>query len=98
MFGSFDGRRLRLTIDEAGARQARFLVTQAEAVVDIVRRATGQAVTVTIEPPREESAAPDVATTPSTDAVRQHPVVRKAEEIFDAVVTDVRDRPRETSE
>jgi DNA polymerase-3 subunit gamma/tau len=87
----FDGQTLRLTVSEAAADRARYLSTQTEGVAALVKRLTGRHVRVKINPPRNQPAAAAANRQADFDEIRQLPVVREATEIFDAVVTDVRD-------
>ncbi|MHC5023432.1 MAG: DNA polymerase III subunit gamma/tau [Planctomycetota bacterium] len=94
VFQSFEGGTLRLAVGETGADLARFLASQTENLVDLVRRATGQTVRI------ELSALPGAMPRPSASdddlqAARQLPRVREAMELFDAVIVDV--QPEEPS-
>jgi hypothetical protein len=89
-FRSFDGRTLRLAIAEAGSDSARFLATQTAPVTELVRRATGRNVRVHIDPP-SAAAAPRRADSRMIEEAMRMPLVRKAMDLFGAVITDVRE-------
>ncbi|MDY7107760.1 MAG: DNA polymerase III subunit gamma/tau [Planctomycetota bacterium] len=89
-FRSFDGRTLRLAVDESGSDSARFLATQAAPVAELVRRATGRRVKVHIDGPRP-AAAPRRADSHAIEDAMRMPLVKKAMDLFGAVVTDVRE-------
>ena len=95
LFQSFDGRTLQLTVDEAAADSARYLSTQSETVSELIRRVTGRKVRVRIDAPARRSINSIRASRTLIKEATQLPVVRKAMEIFDAVVIDVEDAPAE---
>jgi DNA polymerase-3 subunit gamma/tau len=92
VFESFDGRRLRLAVDTADAGLGRWLATQTEPLAEMVRRATSRAVVVEIDTSAAEDAGPQAARARIEEAQRS-PLVRRAMEIFDADVVDVKDSP-----
>ena len=88
-FRSFDGRTLHLAVDEAGSQSARFLTTQTTPLAELVKRATGRTVRVQIDAP--PAPAPPRAASQRLEEAMRLPLVQKAMDIFDAVVTDVRE-------
>jgi DNA polymerase-3 subunit gamma/tau len=91
-FSSFDGRTLRLAVAESAARSARFLATQTDSLAELVRRATGRTVQIALESPESTTKTP-AASTAEVDDVSRLPLVRKAMDVFDAVVTGVEPDP-----
>ncbi len=90
---SFDGRTLRLSVSEAGAAVAGWLGTQADALVDLVNRATGRRVLVEIDTTKAKAAAAARDGGRQREAAGRLPAVRQAMEIFDAEIVEVRDHP-----
>jgi DNA polymerase-3 subunit gamma/tau len=86
---AFDGRTLELRVAERATQSARFLATQAESLADFVQRVTGRRVRVRIETPAPS--APPRTSAAAQEAARRLPLVQRAAEIFDAVITDLRD-------
>ena len=84
-----------LLTDEAAADSARYLSTQSETVSELIRRVTGRKVRVRIDAPARRSINSIRASRTLIKEATQLPVVRKAMEIFDAVVIDVEDAPAE---
>jgi DNA polymerase-3 subunit gamma/tau len=94
-FEAYDGRRLRLSIGPEGAAVSRWLQAQSDGIADLVHRVAGRRVTLELdvsacEAPERAADAADLA------EVERDPAVRRAMELFDAVVVDV--ETSETSE
>lgn len=89
VFESFDGRTVRLSLDERGASRARFLTSQVDQLIDLVRTATGRSVRIELDTGVNAAAAS--SDTNAAPEVRSIPVVQRAMELFDAVVIDVQD-------
>jgi hypothetical protein len=92
VFESFDGRRLRLTAKTADAGLGRWLATQAAPLAEMVRRATSRDVIVEIDTSEADDAGPQAARA-RIEAAQRSPLVRRAMEIFDADVVEVKDSP-----
>jgi DNA polymerase-3 subunit gamma/tau len=96
-FRGIDGRTVMLAVSPGAAASARYLTTMSDRIAELVERATGERMKVKIEPPVEASAESAAAPAPETPVasaeqlteVRGMPLVRRAMEIFDAVVVDV---------
>lgn len=86
---SFEGRTLRLRCEGSDATLATTLARQTPRIAELVERATGRRVVVTIDPPTVAAAAPARAGASELEAARQHPLVREAMQLFDATVTEV---------
>ena len=93
---SFDGRTLRLSVSEAGAAVAGWLGTQADALADLVNRATGQRVLVEIDTTQAKAVAAARDGGRQREAAGRLPAVRQVMEIFDAEIVEVRDHPAAT--
>jgi hypothetical protein len=84
VFESFDGRTLRLSLDESGADVARYLTNNIDKLVDLVKRATGRHVRIELDTSRFDSRSKGAeASVDRSDAPRP-PLVDKAIELFDA--------------
>jgi DNA polymerase-3 subunit gamma/tau len=91
IYRSFDGHRLQLAIDAPDAGLARWLITQGDALAEIVRRATDHRVVVDIDASSVKAAPEPQEKKKRIEEAQRLPVVRRACEIFDATVVDVRD-------
>ena len=92
-FRAFDGRMLRLAIAATASAQARFMLTQGDAIEELVLRTVGRSVRVVLEAPE---AAPPTITTQAQAAeergeIAKSPVVKRAMELFDGVIARVDD-------
>ena len=92
-FRAFDGRTLRLAIAATASAQARFMLTQGDAIEELVLRTVGRSVRVVLEAPE---AAPPTITTQAQAAeergeIAKSPVVKRAMELFDGVIARVDD-------
>jgi DNA polymerase-3 subunit gamma/tau len=86
VFRSFDGRTIRLAVDDSGADVVGFLSMQIEKIADLVRRATGRTVkidldTTTAQPRALAPAALETGPLPAA--------VRRAVDLFDATVVAI---------
>ncbi|MHC4219875.1 MAG: hypothetical protein ACYSU7_15645, partial [Planctomycetota bacterium] len=93
VFDSFDGHRLRLTIDTADPGLGRWLATQTKPLAEMVRQATARSVVVEIDTGAVEAAAGPREVRTRIDEAQELPMVKRAMEIFDATVVDVQDAP-----
>jgi DNA polymerase III gamma/tau subunit len=91
IFQSFDGRTLRLAVDENGADIAPFLTTSTDRLVDLVKRATGRTVHIVLDTSRVESSVKPSTIGAGPSNQPHPPIVQKAIELFDAVVVSVED-------
>ncbi|MCZ6446012.1 MAG: DNA polymerase III subunit gamma/tau [Planctomycetota bacterium] len=90
-YQSFDGRTLRLAVDTDDVGLARWLVTQTEALADLVRHATGRSLQIELDTTRAQAAETPRTKAERIDQARQLPLVTTAMEIFDATIVDVQD-------
>jgi hypothetical protein len=82
---SFDGVTLRLSMDDAGADIARFVMGQVERINDLVKRAAGRSVRVEIDSSR-------IAPRPTAESTSAGPLpemVQMAVDLFGATVIAV---------
>jgi hypothetical protein len=93
VFKSFDGRRLRLTVDTPDAGLGRWLAGQTAQLAEMIRRATAQNVIVEIDTSAVKGAEGPQAARKRIEEAQQSPLVRRAMEIFDATVVEVQDEP-----
>jgi DNA polymerase-3 subunit gamma/tau len=93
VYESFDGRTLRLSVDTDDTGIARWLATQGQALTDLLRRATGQALRVELDVSGAPPAKAGAKAAAKIEQVEQLPLVRTAMEIFDATVVDVEESP-----
>ena len=93
VFQSFDGRVLRLSIDESGADIARYLSRETDRIADLVKRATGK--TVKIELDTGQFAAERARPEPGGPSghLPLPPLVEKAIDLFDATLVAVEEAP-----
>ncbi|UCD76802.1 MAG: DNA polymerase III subunit gamma/tau [Phycisphaerales bacterium] len=96
-FESFDGRTLRLTVAEEGVAVVRFLRTQTDALADLVERATGRSVRIELDSSRAESGPPAAVDEQQLAEAQKLPLVRKAMDLFDAVVVEAEQLSAESS-
>jgi DNA polymerase-3 subunit gamma/tau len=88
VFQSFDGRTLKLSIDDSGADIARYLSRETDRIADLVKRATGRTVRIELDTARFESRASDAP--PSAAASGSTPpIIQKAIDLFDATLVSV---------
>lgn len=87
VFQSFDGRTLKLSIDDSGADIARYLSRETDRIADLVKRATGKSVRVELDTSRFD-ARPADAPAPAATASAP-PIVQKAIDLFDATLVSV---------
>lgn len=86
---SFDGRTLRLRCEGSDTALAATLGRQSSRIAELVERAVGRRIAVSVDPPTVVAAAPARAAASELEAARQHPLVREAMQLFDATVTEV---------
>ena len=91
VYQSFDGGTLRLKIDTDDAGLARWLATQGKALGDLARQATNRTVHVELDTPLIDQGSGSGSGPSEIEQARQIPIVKRASEIFDADVVDVRD-------
>jgi DNA polymerase III subunit gamma/tau len=93
VFQSFDGRTLRLSLDEGGADVVRYLTNNIDKIVDLVKRATGRVVRVELDTSRFDTRS-KAAEVPADNAQGARlPLVQKAIELFDAELISVQQAP-----
>ena len=90
VFESFDGRTLKLSIDDSGADIARYLSRETDRLADLVKRATGRAVRIELDTTRLQPPSSDKVTT-SVATLNTPPIVQKAIDLFDATLVSVED-------
>ena len=91
VYQSFDGRTLRLRVETDDAGLARWLATQDKALGVLAREASTLAVRVELDGPLSDEASGSGSGPSEIERARQIPIVKRASEIFDADVVDVRD-------
>ncbi len=91
VYQSFDGQTLRLKVDTDDAGLARWLATQDKALGVLARQATNRAMRVELDTPLIDEGSGSGSSPSEIEQARQIPIVRRASEIFDADVVDVRD-------
>ena len=91
VYQSFDGRTLRLRVDTLDTGLARWLATQDKALGVLARQATNRAVRVELDRPLIDEGDGSGSGPSEIERARQIPIVKRASEIFDADVVDVRD-------
>ena len=89
VYESFDGRTLRLSVDQDGAEIVGWLSTQTDALAAVVSRATGRPIRVELDTDRARAATPQQR----LEAARHLPLVEQAVQIFDAEVVGVEEIP-----
>ncbi len=92
VFQSFDGRTLRLSIDESGADIARYLSRELDRIADLVKRATGRTVRIELDA-SEAEVKPKPVSSVSAASATAPAIVKKAIELFDATIVAVEDVP-----
>jgi hypothetical protein len=93
VFESFDGHRLRLTLDTPDAGLGRWLAGQTAQLAEMIRRATARNVIVEIDTSALKGADGPQAVRKRIEEAQQSPLVRRAMEIFDATVVEVQEEP-----
>lgn len=81
---SYDGRTLRLAPSTEDSSMIASMAQQGERLAELARRASGRRLAVVVDAPTAPVAAPSVSA--DLEQARQHPVVREAMQLFDAVV------------
>jgi len=81
---AYDGRTLRLAPASDDPSVIASVAHQGERLGELARRATGRRLTVAVEAPSASLATPSASA--DLEQARQHPVVREAMQLFDAVV------------
>jgi hypothetical protein len=91
VFESFDGRTVKLSLDESGADVARYLSMNTDKIADLVKRATGRTVRIELDTSRFDGPSNGQPHADAETSGPRPPLVEKAMDLFDAEIIAVDD-------
>lgn len=88
-FESSDDTTIHLSLNEHGRQRARFLLTQKEKIEKFISKVGGRKYRVILDVSAGSVVAESKVTATQTEEAQNLPFVKKAMELFDAVVVEV---------